>query len=187
MQMGGVGGGKVVRCGGWFSDDKRWVGVSSMLSSKHSLGTCLNLLFWAPQGISKTEISKCTCYKLFTTNDFKHNKYNKDECHEPYISSFGINNYKTSLFVPQVVIDWRLCNIKVVAKWVPGKDIHDLHQVFLFLLCSHLWWGKERKKRENRQKKRKRLIPSWGTTIKTPCQIAYLSKALLPNTITLGI
>ena len=33
----------------------------------------------------------------------------------PIYSSFGINNYKTNLLVPQVVIDWRLCNIKVVA------------------------------------------------------------------------
>ena len=32
----------------------------------------------------------------------------------PYISSFSINNYKTNLLVPQVVIDQKLCNIKVV-------------------------------------------------------------------------
>ena len=48
-------------------------------------------------------------------NIFKHNKYKKDGCHEPYIPSFGINNYKTNLLVPQVVIDCRICNIKVVA------------------------------------------------------------------------
>ena len=46
-------------------------------------------------------------------NNFKHNKYKKEECHEPYISPFSINNYKTNLLVPQAVIDWRLCNIKV--------------------------------------------------------------------------
>jgi len=28
---------------------------------------------------------------------------------------FGINKYKTNLLVPPVVIDWSLCNIKVVA------------------------------------------------------------------------
>ena len=49
-------------------------------------------------------------------NDFKHNKYNKEECHKPYILSFGINNYKTNLLVPQAVIDWRLSNIEVVDK-----------------------------------------------------------------------
>ena len=51
---------------------------------------------------------------LLQQNDFKHNKYKKEEGHEPYISSFGINNYKANLLVPQVVIDRRLCNIKVV-------------------------------------------------------------------------
>ena len=86
-------------------------------------------------------------------NDFKHNKYKKEEGHEPYISSFGINNYKTNLLVPQVVIDQRLCNFKLVGDWAPGEDIFDLHQVFLFLLCSHLWWGKGRRKRENKREK----------------------------------
>ena len=38
-----------------------------------------------------------------------------------------------------------------------------------------------------REKKRERLIPSWGTTIKIPCQTGYLPKALLPNSITLGV
>ena len=86
-------------------------------------------------------------------NNWKDNKYKKEEGHEPYISSFGINNYKTSLLVSQVVIDRRLCNIKVVANWVPGEDILDLHQVFLFLLCYHLWCGKGRRKRENKKGK----------------------------------
>ena len=86
-------------------------------------------------------------------NNFKHRKYKKEEGHEPYISSFGINNYKTNLLVPQVVIDRRLCNIKVVDNWVPGEDILDLHQVFLFLLCSHLLWGKGRTNRENKREK----------------------------------
>ena len=120
-------------------------------------------------------------------NDFKHNKYNKEECHKPYILSFGINNYKTNLLVPQVVIDWRLCNIKVVANWVPRRNILDLHQSFscwYVLTCGGWREGRRGRKRE---KKRKRLIPSWGTTIKTLCQPGYLPKALLPNTITLGV
>ena len=58
--------------------------------------------------------------------------------------------------------------------------------VFLFLLCSHMCW-KEGRRGRMREKKRERLIPSWGTTIKTPCQLAYLPKALLPNTTTLGV
>ena len=86
-------------------------------------------------------------------NDLKHNKYKKEEGHEPYISSFSINNYKTNLLVPKVFIDCRLCNIKVVDNWVAGEDILDLHQVFLFLLCSHLWWGNGRRKRENEREK----------------------------------
>ena len=86
-------------------------------------------------------------------NNFKHNKYKKEECHEPYISSFSINKYKTNLLVPQIVIDQRLCNIKVVDNWVPSEDILDLHQVFFFFLCSHLWWGKGRRKRENKRDK----------------------------------
>ena len=86
-------------------------------------------------------------------NNFKHNKYKKEEGHEPYISSFGINNYKANLLVPQVVIDRRLCNIKVVDNWVPGVDILDSHQVFFFLICSQLWWGKGRRKRKNKRKR----------------------------------
>ena len=122
---------------------------------------------------------------LLLQNAFKHSKYKKEECHEPYISSFGINNYKTNLLVPQVVIDQRLCNIKVVDNWVPSEDILDLYQVFLFLLCSHLW--REGGRGRIREKKRERLISSWRTAIKTPCQLACLPKALLPNTITLGV
>ena len=85
-----------------------------MWSSNHSYtGDCQNLLSWAAQGISKTETSKWTFYKL-TAKTISNNKYKKEECHEPYISPFGYNNYKTNLLVPQGVIDWRLCNIKVV-------------------------------------------------------------------------
>ena len=120
-------------------------------------------------------------------NDFKHNKYKKEEGHEPYISSFGINNYKTNLLVPQVVIDRRLCNFKLVGDWAPGEDIFDLHQVFLFLLCSHLWWGKERRKRGNKRGKGGEDNPIMRDPIKIPCQLVNLPKALLPNTITLGV
>ena len=120
-------------------------------------------------------------------NNFKHNKYNKEECHEWYISSFSINNYKTNLLVPQVVIDWRLCNIKVVASWVPSRDILDLHQSFScwYVLTCGGW--REGRSGRIREKKRDRLIPPWGTTIKTPCQPGYLPKVLIPNTITLGV
>ena len=99
-------------------------------------------------------------------NDFKHNKYKTEECHEPYVhelndecSSFSINNCKNNLLVPQVVIDQRLWNIKVVDTWVPSEDILDLHQVFFFLLCSHLWWGKGSRKRENKREKEGEASP----------------------------
>ena len=120
-------------------------------------------------------------------NNFKHNKYRKEEYHESYISSFINNNYKTNFLVPQVVIDWRLCNIKVVASWVPSEDILDLHQSFsscYLLTCGGLREGGRVRIRE---KNRERLNPSWGTTVKNPCQPGYLPKALLPNTITLGV
>ena len=84
-------------------------------------------------------------------NYFKHNKYKKEECREPYISSFGINNYKTNLLVPQVVIDWRLSNIKVVANWVPREDILDLHPSFsscYVLTCGGWRKGRRRRIRE---------------------------------------
>ena len=121
-------------------------------------------------------------------NYFKHSKYKKEDGHEPYISSFGINNYKTNLLVPWVVIDQRLCNIKVVDNWVPVEDILDLHQVFFFLLCSHLWWGKGSRKRENKREKEGDGNPIMRDhPIKTPYQLVYLPKALLLNTITLGV
>ena len=119
-------------------------------------------------------------------NNFTHNKYKKEQCHEQYISSFDIYNYKTKLLVPQVVIDWRLCKIQVVDNWVPGEYIFDLYQVFLISLCSLFGGGRKGGRGRTRKKKRERLISSWGTTIKSPCQLVYLPKALLPNTITLG-
>ena len=120
-------------------------------------------------------------------NNFKHNKYKTEECHEPYISSFGINNYKTNLLVPQVVIDWRLCNFKVVANWVPSEVILDFHQSFSFCYVLTCGGWREGRRGRKREKKKARLIPLWWTTIKTPCQPGYLPNALLPNTITLGV
>ena len=52
------------------------------------------------------------------------------------------------------------------------------------LICSV---GREGGRGRIREKNRERILLSPGTTIKTPCQLADLSKALLPNTITLGI
>ena len=84
-------------------------------------------------------------------------------------------------------MDWRLCNIKVMANSVPGEDILDLHQSFssCYLLTCGGW--REGRRRRIRDKKRERQVSSWWTTIKTPCQPGYLPNALLPNTITLGV
>ena len=120
-------------------------------------------------------------------NNFKHNKYRKEEYHESYISSFINNNYKTNFLVPQVVIDWRLCNIKVMANWVPGEDTLNLHQSFSFCYVLTCGGWREGRRGRKREKKKARLIPLWWTTIKTPCQPGYLPNALLPNTITLGV
>ena len=98
---------------------------------------------------------------------------------------FVMNKYKTNLLVPPVVIDWRLCNIKGVASWVPGEDILDLHQSFSFCYLLTCGGWREGGKEIRQEKNRERLIPSWGTTIKKPCQPGYLPKAVLPNTMTL--
>ena len=119
-------------------------------------------------------------------NNFKHNKYKKEECHAPYISSFSISNYKTNFLVPQVVIDWRLCNIKVVANWVHRKTFLTCISLSLLVMFSHVV-VEGYKKRENEREKEGEAKPSWGTTIKTPCQPGYLPKVLLPNAITLGV
>ena len=84
-------------------------------------------------------------------NDFKHNKYNKEECHKSYILSFGINNYKTNLLVPQAVIEWRLCNIKVVANWVHRKTFLTCISLSLLAMFSHV--VERNKKRENEREK----------------------------------
>jgi len=131
------------------------------------------LIHWGPAWICylglvrislRSKIQNELSINFLLENNFKHNKYKKEECHEPYISSFSINNYKTNLLVPQVVIDWRLCNIKMVANWVPSGDILELHQSFSS--CCVLTCGGWREGRRGRmtEKKSERLIPSWGTT-----------------------
>jgi len=131
------------------------------------------LIHWGPAWICylglvrislRLKIQNELSINFLLENNFKHNKYKKEECHEPYISSFSINNYKTNLLVPQVVIDWRLCNIKMVANWVPSGDILELHQSFSS--CCVLTCGGWREGRRGRmtEKKSERLIPSWGTT-----------------------
>ena len=161
------------------------------------------LIHWGPTWICylgllrvslRQKLQNGLCINFLLQNNFKHNKYKTEECHEPYVhelndecSSFSMNNYKTNLLVLQVVIDWRLCNIKVVANWFPSEDILDLQQSFSFcyvLICGG--WREGRRGRI-REKKRERLVPSWGSTIKNPCHPGYLPNALLPNTIILGV
>ena len=81
------------------------------------------LIYWGPARICYLGILRVSLRQnlqnglsinCLLQNNFKHNKYKKEECHEPYISSFGISNYNNNLIVPLVVINWRLCNIKVV-------------------------------------------------------------------------
>ena len=156
-------------------------------------GVLQPLIHWGPAwicylGLLRVSLrQKLHSINFLLQNDFKHNKYRKEEGHEPYISSFSINNCKNNLLVPQVVIDRRLWNIKVVDTWVPSEDILDLHQSFScwYVLTCGDW--REGRSGRIREKKRDRLIPPWGTTIKTPCQPGYLPTALLPNTITLGV
>ena len=151
------------------------------------------LTYWGPAWIcylGPLRVSprqKLHSINFLIQNNFKHDKYKKEVGDEPYIPSFGINNYQTNLLVPQAVIDWRLCNIKVVANWVPSRDSLDLHQSFssCYVLTCGGW--REGRRGGIREQKRERLVQSWGTTIKTPCQPGYLPKALLPNTITLGV
>ena len=157
-----------------------------MWSSKHSFIGDLPYL-WLLRVSLRQKLQNWLSINFLLQNSFKHNKYKKEEYHEPYISLFGINIYKTNFLVLQVVIDWKLCNIKVVTNWVPSEDILDLHQSFSS--CYVLTCGGRREGRRGRirETKRERIIPSLGTTIKTPCQLVYLPKALLPNTITLGV
>ena len=154
------------------------------------------LIHWEPAWIcylgllrisQRQKFQNALSINFLLQNNFQHNKYKKEECHEPNISSFGINNYKSNILVPQVVIDWRPCNIKVVANWVPREDILDLHPSFssCYVLTCGGW--REGRRGRIRGKNKERLISSWGTTINTPYQLEYLPKALHPNTITLGV
>ena len=59
-----------------------------------------------------------------------------EECHEQYISSFDIYNYKTKLLVQQIVIDWRLYNIKVVD--FPVKTFLTCIRPFSFAMFTHV-------------------------------------------------
>ena len=155
-----------------------------------------SLIHWGPARICylgplwvslRQKLQNVPSINFLLLNDFTHNIYKKEVCHEPYISSFGINNYKTNLLVPQVVVYWRLCNIKVVESWVPSKDILDIHQVFLFLLCSHMWWGKGRRKRENKKEKEGEANPIMRDHHQNPMSVFLSPKALLANSITLGV
>ena len=56
------------------------------------------------------------------------------------------------LLVPQLVIDWRLCKIKVVGSWVPGEDILDLHQFSsYYVLTCDVGAGGGRGRREKKR------------------------------------
>ena len=68
-----------------------------------------------------------------------------------------------------------------------GRHSWLVHQSFssCYVLTCGGWW--EGRRGRIRRKNKERLISSWGTTINTPCQPRYLPKALLPNTITLGV
>ena len=68
-----------------------------------------------------------------------------------------------------------------------GRHSWLAHQSFssCYVLTCGGWW--EGRRGRIRRKNKERLISSWGTTINTPCQTGYLPKALLPNTITLGV
>ena len=126
------------------------------------------LIHWGPAWICylgllrvslRQKLQNGLSINFLVQNNFKHNKYKKEECHEPYISSFSISNYKTNLLVPQVVIDWRLCNIKVMANWVSGEDILNLHQSFSSCYVFTCGGWREGRRGRIREKKRERLPP----------------------------
>ena len=86
------------------------------------------LSFWGPAWICylgilrvslRQKLQNGLSINLLLQNNFKHNRYKKQECHEPYISSFGINNYKTNLLVSQVVIrsDQISCSVMSDSLW----------------------------------------------------------------------
>ena len=154
------------------------------------------LIHWGPAWICylgllrvslRQKLQNGLSINFLVQNNFKHNKYKKEECHAPYISSFGISNYKTNLLVPQVVIDWRPHNIKVAANWVHRKTFLTCISLSLLAMFSHVV-VEGNKKRENEREKEGDGNPIMRDhPIKTPYQLVYLPKALLPNIITLGI
>ena len=152
------------------------------------------LIHWGPAWICYLGLIRISLRQKFQNglsinllqNDFKHNKYNKEECHKPYICHLATITTKL------ISLSHRLSRTEdyTTSRWwpieFPMKTFLACISLYL-LISSHMWRLKGRRKRENREKNKERLIPSWGTTIKTLCQPGYLPKALLPNTITLGV
>ena len=119
------------------------------------------LIHWGPAWICylgllrislRQKLQNGLSINFLVQNNFKHNKYKKEECHAPYISSFGISNYKTNFLVPQVVIDWRPHNIKVAANWVHRKTFLTCISLSLLAMFSHVV-VEGNKKRENEREK----------------------------------
>ena len=91
-------------------------------------------------------------------NNFEHNKHKKEECHEPYISSFGMNNYKAN-FSPIACHRLETMQHQSDGQLSSQQRPFWLASVFLILLCSHMWWLKGRKKRENKREKEGKANP----------------------------
>ena len=75
MQMVGRGWGRAVSLSGvedsfQMTRDELEKGASGPPIT-HSLGSCLDLLSWSPQGITKTESSVWTFYKILITKQFQ--------------------------------------------------------------------------------------------------------------------
>ena len=73
---------------------------------------------------------------------------------------------------------------KLSSQWRHSWLAHQPFSSCYVLTCGGWWEGRRGR---IRGKNKERLISSWGTTINTPYQPEYLPKALLPNTITLGV
>ena len=78
-----------------------------------------------------------------------------------------------------------------ISKWwaieFPVKTFLTCIRSFSYCYVLICGGGREEGRGRIRKKKRERLISSWGTTMKNPCQLVYLPKTLLPNTITLAV
>ena len=120
-------------------------------------------------------------------NDFKHNKYKNEDCH------FPIFHHPASITTKLISQSQRLpyTGDYETSRWCtiefPVKTflicIRSLSSCYV-LTCGG---GREGGRGRIRKKKRERLISSWGTTMKNPCQLVYLPKTLLPNIITLAV